>query len=335
MTASTSHATAKQRIVFMGSPAFAIPTLERLAKTHDVCAVYSQPAKKSGRGMTMTAMPVAQYAEAAGLAVFTPTELTSTAVQAQLKNHQATLFIVVAYGLLLPPSVLKIPLLGCLNGHASLLPRWRGAAPIQRAIEAGDSQTGVAAMIMEAGLDTGPVIDTRMIAIDPEDDAGKLHDKLSHLTASCLGNVVDTAPNSLNAPVRQSADGVTYAAKITSHDAEINWQKPALELDYHIRAFSPYPGAWCQGPRGQIRILSAKPAAKLAATRPPTASNNGGCFFGKDANDAMLIGCADGLLAVTMLQPAGKKPMSATDFLNGARLKIGHPLDPAQAKSPQ
>jgi len=327
MTAShsgASHSGAKQRIVFMGSPAFAIPTLDRLVKTHDVCAVYSQPAKKSGRGMKPTQVPIAAYASAANLPLFTPEHLKSADIEAQLAAHEADLFVVVAYGLLLPPSILAIPRLGCLNGHASLLPRWRGAAPIQRAIEAGDSETGISAMIMEAGLDTGPVVGSHRIPIKKSDTAGSLHDRLAALTAACLGEVVDSAPTSLAAPTPQPKDGVIYAAKITSDDAMIDWQKPASALDYHIRAFAPYPGAWCGGPKGRLRILDAhpvpRPAEHLAA--------DAGQFLGKYNKNSMLISCGNDALAITRLQPAGKNAMSATDFLNGAGLKIGDHLKP-------
>ena len=161
----TNHSATKLRIVFMGSPEFAIPCLDRLAKTHDVCAVYSQPAKKSGRGMKTTPVPTADYALKAGLPLFTPDHLKSAEIEVQLASHKAVLFVVVAYGLLLPAAILSIPRFGCLNGHASLLPRWRGAAPIQRAIEAGDTKTGISAMLMDEGLDTGPIVAVSHIAL--------------------------------------------------------------------------------------------------------------------------------------------------------------------------
>jgi len=321
------HSGVRQRIVFMGSPAFAIPTLDRLVKTHDVCAVYSQPAKKSGRGMKTKDVPVAAYANAANLPLFTPTHLKSTDIEAQLAAHEADLFVVVAYGLLLPRSILEIPRLGCLNGHASLLPRWRGAAPIQRAIEAGDTETGISAMLMEAGLDTGPVVCSQRTPISKSDTAGSLHDRLATLTATCLGEVIDGAPTSLAAPIPQPDDGVIYAAKITSDDAMIDWQQPASILDCHIRAFTPYPGAWCGGPKGRLRILEAHPVPRPAEHMAADA----GIFLGKDSGSKhcesnMMIACSEGALAITRVQPAGKKPMLAVDFLNGAGLKIGDHL---------
>ena len=314
-----SQKSAKQRIVFMGSPAFAIPTLDHLVKTHDVCAVYSQPAKKSGRGMKTTPVPVAAYANAAGLPIFTPDSLNSPEIKAQLASHDADLFVVVAYGLLLSATVLAIPRFGCLNGHASLLPRWRGAAPIQRAIQAGDSETGIAAMIMETGLDTGPIVGVRRTAIGKHDNAASLHDRLADLTTECLGAVIDGAPNSLASPSRQADDGIIYAAKISSADAMIDWQQPADVLDCHIRAFAPYPGAWCFAPKGRLRILEASPMELPTASQTAPA----GSFLGKTADGAMMIACGQDALKITKVQPAGKTNMTASDFLNGTTLVIG------------
>ena len=325
---------AKQRIVFMGSPAFAIPTLDHLVKTHEVCAVYSQPAKKSGRGMKTTPVPVAAYADAAGLPVFTPEHLKSAEIEAQLASHDADLFVVVAYGLLLPATILAIPRFGCLNGHASLLPRWRGAAPIQRAIQAGDSETGISAMIMETGLDTGPVVGVRQTAISKHDNAASLHDRLADLTAACLGAVIDGAPHSLASPIPQADDGIIYAAKISSAEAMIDWQQPANVLDCHIRAFAPYPGAWCFAPKGRLRILEASPmampATQTTATHQNVAPQNAlaGSFLGKTDDGAMIIACGQDALKITKVQPAGKTSMTASDFLNGTALAIGAFLHP-------
>ena len=306
----------------MGSPDFAVPTVARLAATHDLCAVYSQPAKKSGRGMAERPVPVAAWALDHDIPLFTPDNLKAASIHRQLAQHQADIFVVVAYGLLLPPAVLAIPRWGCLNGHASLLPRWRGAAPIQRAIEAGDRETGVAAMLMEAGLDTGPVVATRRTPIAPDDTAGSLHDRLAEMTAACLGAVIDNLPDSLATPTPQAEDGIVYAAKISPADAEIDWQKPAKRLDYHIRAFSPVPGAWCIGPKGRLRLLAGHPAPIPDGTPNLPA----GCFLGKSAEGAMLIRCGDAAFAVTTVQPAGKKPMPADAFLNGCNLVVGAPL---------
>ena len=306
----------------MGSPNFAVPTLARLAANHDLCAVYTQPAKKSGRGMTERPVPVAAWALDHDVPLFTPDNLKVASIQRQLAQHQADIFVVVAYGLLLPAAVLAIPRWGCLNGHASLLPRWRGAAPIQRAIEAGDQETGVAAMLMEAGLDTGPIVATRNTPIAPDDTAGSLHDRLANMTAACLGTVIDNLPDSLATPIPQAKDGIIYAAKISPADAEIDWQKPAKRLDYLIRAFSPVPGAWCIGPKGRLRLLAGHPAPiPDGTTNLPV-----GCFLGKSAEGAMLIRCGDAAFAVTTVQPASKKPMSADAFLNGCNLVVGAPF---------
>ncbi len=327
------HLNSKLRIVFMGSPEFAIPCLDRLSKNHEVCGVYSQPAKKSGRGMKTTPVPVADYALKSGLPLFTPEHLRSAKIRAQLASHQADLFVVVAYGLLLPATVLKIPRFGCLNGHASLLPRWRGAAPIQRAIEAGDTETGISAMLMEEGLDTGPIVGVSHIEISNTETAGNLHDQLASLTASCLGKIIDAVPYSLAAPVPQSEDGIVYAAKITSKDAMIDWNKPAKNLDYHIRAFTPHPGAWCNGPKGRLRILQAQPIS-LTETKSSIPSNPiAGKFLCCQDDGAMVIGCGDDALAIHRLQPAGKTAMEAHDFLNGAGLSIGDLLDPNSRKN--
>ena len=323
----TNQSGSKLRIVFMGSPEFAIPCLDRLAKTHEVCAVYSQPAKKSGRGMKTTPVPTADYALKAGLPLFTPDHLKSAEIEVQLASHKADLFVVVAYGLLLPANVLAIPRFGCLNGHASLLPRWRGAAPIQRAIEAGDTKTGVSAMLMEEGLDTGPIVAVSHIEISNIETSGSLHDQLAVLTASCLCEVIDAAPKSLKAPVAQSKNGVLYAPKITPADAMIDWTRPAAMLDYHIRAFSPNPGAWCNGPKGRLQILRARPFSLAETTLNTAASSIAGRFLCHHDDGTMIIGCGYDALAIEQLQPAGKSAMAASDFLNGAGLVIGELLD--------
>ncbi len=311
----------------MGSPEFAIPSLDRLAKTHEVCAVYSQPAKKSGRGMKTTPVPIANYALKAGLPLFTPEHLKSTEIEVQLASHKADLFVVVAYGLLLPAAILTIPRFGCLNGHASLLPRWRGAAPIQRAIEAGDTKTGISAMLMEEELDAGPIVGVSHVEISNTDTSGSLHDQLAVITASCLCEVIDSAPKSLVAPVPQSENGVTYAPKITPADAMIDWTQSAATLDYHIRAFSPYPGAWCNGPKGRLRILRARLISGEDATPNIIPGPIAGKFLCRHDDGAMVIGCGDDALAIDRLQPAGKSVMAASDFLNGAGLVIGDLLD--------
>ena len=314
----------RYRIVFMGSPDFAIPALQKLAEKHHICAVYTQPAKPAGRGMKPTPVPVAAYAEDTGLALFSPQSLLANDVHHQLAAHNADLFIVVAYGLLLPKAVLELPRFGCINGHASLLPRWRGAAPIQRAIAAGDRQTGISAMLMDEGLDTGKLLARRACQIDDTETAGSLHDKLAALNAKLLGDVVMDIASLRAAATPQDDSQAIYAAKISSQEAEIDWSRDSAALDCHIRAFTPFPGAWCHGPKGRLRILRARP---VAMERPQNAAAGSVVFVSKNT---LHLATSDGALAIEQLQPAGKKPMSVADFLNGQKLTNGQ-LFTAQA----
>jgi methionyl-tRNA formyltransferase len=307
----------RYRIVFMGSPDFAIPALQKLAERHHICVVYTQPAKPAGRGMKPTPVPVAAYAEDAGLALFSPQSLLADDVHQQLAAHMADLFVVVAYGLLLPKAVLELPRFGCINGHASLLPRWRGAAPIQRAIAAGDPQTGVSAMLMDEGLDTGKLLARRACQIDDTETAGSLHDKLAALNAKLLDDVVMDIASLRAAATPQDDSQAIYAAKISSQEAEIDWSRDSAALDCHIRAFTPFPGAWCHGPKGRLRILRARP---VAMERPQNAAAGSVVFVSKNT---LHLATGDGALAIEQLQPAGKKPMSVADFLNGQKLTSG------------
>ena len=310
----------RYRIVFMGSPDFAIPALQKLAKTHDICAVYTQPAKPAGRGMKSTPVPVAAYAAEKSMALFSPTSLKTSDAQQQLAAHDADLFVVVAYGLLLPKIVLNMPKLGCINGHASLLPRWRGAAPIQRAIAAGDAVTGISAMLMDEGLDTGKVLMRRSCKIDPAETAGSLHDKLAMLNAETLDEVVGDITSLLTTAEPQDDSQALYAAKITPQEAEIDWASDTATLDFHIRAFTPFPGAWCLGPRGRLRILRVHPADLARPAHAPAGSI---VSIGKAA---LHVATGNGVLAIEYLQPAGKKPMHVADFLNGQNLVNGQML---------
>ena len=316
----------KLRIVYMGSPDFAIPTLDLLAQNHDICAVYTQPPRRSGRGMQEQPVPLARHALDMGLPVSWPSTLNDKDVQDELAAYDADLFIVVAYGLLLPPAVLDIPRYGCLNGHASLLPRWRGAAPIQRAIEAGDSETGISVMLMEAGLDTGPVLATRSIPITDAMNAGDLHDALAQMNATLLDDTVASLDDALLHRTPQSGEGVTYAAKISGADAHIDWQKSAAALACHIRAYAPYPGAWCNGPKGRIRVLAAHQTPSASPDATGNATHQPGTFAGQDDKGNLLMMTGDGILCVTLVQPAGKKPMPSRNFLNGVQLAIGDML---------
>lgn len=315
----------RYRIVFMGSPDFAIPALQTLAKTHDICAVYTQPAKPAGRGMKITPVPVAAHAANMSMALFSPASLKSDDVQQQLAAHNADLFVVVAYGLLLPNTVLSLPKLGCINGHASLLPRWRGAAPIQRALAAGDTETGISAMLMDKGLDTGKVLMRRSCRIDPAETAGSLHDKLATLNAETLDDTVRGIVNLLATAEPQDDSQALYAAKISPQEAEIDWALDTAKLDRHIRAFTPFPGAWCHGPKGRLRILRARPTDLARPVDAPAGSIAG------VSKAALHVSTGDGVMAIEQLQPAGKKPMHVADFLNGHKLVAGQMLAESSA----
>ncbi|MGC6453986.1 MAG: methionyl-tRNA formyltransferase [Candidatus Puniceispirillaceae bacterium] len=308
---------ARRRIVFMGSPDFAIPALDSLAASHDILAVYTQPPRRAGRGMRETPQPLAAHAAARGIEVRHPLTLKDPDAAAALAALQADLFIVVAYGLLLPPDVLAMPRFGCINGHASLLPRWRGAAPIQRAIAAGDAETGICAMLMEAGLDTGPVLARRTCTIGPEDTAGDLHDRLAAVNAGLLAEVVAELPAILERAVPQDQAAATYAAKITPAEAEIDWTQTADAIDRQIRAFTPVPGAWFTGPKGRIRVRGARRGADIAGGAPSAS------YLGLDGEGGMRVATGAGEIILTSLQPAGGRAMPARDFLNGTPIPVG------------
>ena len=309
------------KIIFMGSPDFACPSLSQLADEHEILHVFTQPPKASGRGMALRKTPVANLAETRGIPVSWPDSLKEREVQEHLASFDADLFVVVAYGLLLPKAVLDIPRLACVNGHASLLPRWRGAAPIQRAIEAGDNKTASCAMMMEEGLDTGPVIHCKDVDITDDDTAQSLHDKLAKTTALCLSEAVMMLANGTAKPQAQSEVGISYASKITKQEAALDFSRPAKALKQHIHAFSPFPGAFIEGSSGKrLKCLLAKYEAK-ATTLPA------GFYLGQDEAGAMMIACGDGqILTITQLQPAGKKPMAASDYLRGRQFEINHSL---------
>lgn len=306
----------RRRLIFMGSPGFAIPALDRLADEHHVLAVYTQPPRRSGRGMKETPQPLAAHAAARGIDTYHPVSLKTEADQVQLASFEADAFIVVAYGLLLPRAVLDMPRFGCINGHASLLPRWRGAAPIQRAIAAGDQTSGISAMLMEEGLDTGPVLATRSCEIASDDSAGDLHDRLATLNADILSEVVRSLPEILDRQTPQDDSLANYARKISPAEAEIDWHRSATELDCHIRAFAPVPGAWFEGPKGRIRV-------RRATLDTGTDKAMAGSYLGLDNAGGMRIATGDGGLVIHEIQPAGGKTMSARAFLNGNPVAIG------------
>ena len=302
----------------MGSPEFAIPALVRLSRAHDIAAVYTQPPRPAGRGMKENLVPLARYAQQLALPVHWPQSLKSADAQDELAALNADVLVVVAYGLLLPQAVLDMPRFGCINGHASLLPRWRGAAPIQRAIAAGDTRTGMSAMRMEAGLDKGPVIAKLDCEISADETAGTLHDRLAHLNADLLETVIVGLPDILAQAKTQDDLTAIYAPKITTAECAIDWHAPITVTDRQIRAFSPHPGTWFDGPKGRIKIAAARPITGRAENAAA------GSFLGLGKEGQMRVATADGILEIYQLQPAGKKAMNARDFLNGQEIAPGH-----------
>ncbi|MFG1424763.1 methionyl-tRNA formyltransferase [Roseixanthobacter glucoisosaccharinicivorans] len=302
------------RIVFMGTPDFAVPTLsEIVARGHDVVAVYTRaPAPAGRRGLDLTPSPVQAVAEKFGLPVFTPKTLRTEEAAEQMRAFNADVAVVVAYGLILPQPILDAPELGCLNLHASLLPRWRGAAPIQRAVMAGDAQTGIAVMKMEAGLDTGPVGLLERVAIGPDMTAGELHDALMVLGADLMGRALAALERGGLHFTPQGEDGVLYAAKIAKSEARIDWSRPAREVHNQIRGLSPFPGAWFPlgADEARVKVLRATLAEGIGAP-------------GTVLDDGLAIACGDGAVRLVQLQKAGKQPMGADTFLRGNPLPPG------------
>ena len=305
------------RIAFMGTPDFAARILRDLAawagaNGHEVVAVYSQPPREAGRGKKPQPSPVHRLADTLGVPVFTPERLKSAEDQQAFAALDLDVAVVAAYGLILPKPVLDAPRLGCLNVHASLLPRWRGAAPIQRAIMAGDAKTGVCIMRMEEGLDTGPVYRRREIPIDPQMTAGELHDALAELGGEPLFEALADVQAGA-APEPQPEDGVTYAKKIDKAEARIDWSRPAAEVDRQIRGLSPFPGAWFELRGERIKVLRSRVAA--GAGTPGTA-----------LDDGLTVACDDGAVALSELQRAGKGAMDAAALLRGFPVGKGEVL---------
>ena len=300
------------RIVFAGTPAFAVPCLRVAAKYGEVVGVYTQPDRPAGRGRVLTPSPVKLEALKLGVPVLQPETLRTREAREQLRALQPDLMVVVAYGLLLPPRVLEIPRHGCWNVHASLLPRWRGAAPIQRAIQAGDTETGVCLMQMEQGLDTGPVLLSLATPIDPQDTGGQLHDRLSELGAQVLADGLGLLRAGIRpVPRPQPEQGVVYAHKLDKHEARLDWALPASTLANTVRAFNPWPVAEAVlgGERVRIHAAVALPLAHSAA--PGTV-----LVAGRDGID---VACGEGALRIRTLQREGGKAITAADYLNARR----------------
>ena len=304
------------RIIFMGTPDFSVPVLKALhAAGHEIVAVYSQPPRPAGRrGLELKASPVHEAAEALGIEVRTPVNFKAEDDREAFRALNADVAVVVAYGLLLPKAILEGTRLGCYNGHASLLPRWRGAAPIQRAIMAGDAETGMMVMKMDVGLDTGPVALTARVAIGETMTAGELHDALSEAGARLMVEAMAKLEAGDLPLTPQAEEGVLYAAKISKEETHIDFSKPAKDVHSHIRGLSPFPGAWFEAEVGgkleRIKVLASAPAEGSGAA---------GTVIGEDAT----IACSDGAVRLVRLQKAGGKPLPATEFLRGTPLPLG------------
>ena len=295
------------RVIFMGTPDFSVAALRAIAAEHEVVAVYSQPPRAAGRGQKPRPSAVQKAAEELGLPVRHPERLKSPEDQAGFAALNADVAVVVAYGLILPQVILDAPRLGCLNIHASLLPRWRGAAPIHRAILSGDTETGVAIMQMEAGLDTGPVLAEARTPIGAEETTADLHDRLSQMGAALIASVLARlAQGEQLAPAVQAEDGVTYAAKIDKAEARIDWSRPAVEVDRQIRGLSPFPGAW---------TTIAGERVKLLRSRLAEGQGKAGTVLG-----GFTIACGEGAVEVLQAQREGKRPMPADEVLRGLSL---------------
>ncbi|MGX1096212.1 methionyl-tRNA formyltransferase [Amorphus sp. MBR-141] len=306
------------RLVFMGTPDFAVPALtEIVGQGHDVAAVYTRAPARAGRGMEARKSPVHEAAERFGLPVLTPSTLKGDEAAAAFASHGADAAIVIAYGMILPRSILEIPEAGCFNVHASILPRWRGAAPIQRAIMAGDRETGVAVMRMEAGLDTGPVCMIEKVAIGDEMTASDLHDVLARLGADLMVRALGAIERGTLDAVPQSDEGVTYAEKISKAEARIDWSRPASVVHDQIRGLSPFPGAWCEidtgGKTERMKVLRSR--------REEGAGAPGAVLDGEG-----LVACGEGAVRLVQVQRAGKAPMAADEVFRGLRLAPGAAL---------
>jgi methionyl-tRNA formyltransferase len=307
------------RVVFMGTPEFSAATLRAVADAgHEIVAVYSQPPRPAGRrGLELTKSPVHVLAEELGVEVCTPASLKGEDEQAAFRALNADVAVVVAYGLLLPKAILDGTRLGAFNGHASLLPRWRGAAPIQRAIMAGDAETGMMIMKMDEGLDTGPVGLTARVEIDPDMTAGELHDALMSVGATLMVEALAALEAGTLELKPQAEEGATYARKITKDETRIDWSSPGREVHDRIRGLSPFPGAWCE-----IAIGGKTERVKLLGSSMADGSGQPGEVLGDD----LTVACGDGAVRLTKLQRAGGKPLDAAAFLRGASLRKGDRL---------
>ena len=299
----------------MGTPDFAVPSLKLLTAQYNILAVYSQPPRPNGRGMKTIESPIQSTAKKLNLKTITPHTLKSDDVFEEYKKLKPDVVVVVAYGLILPEKYLKIPKFGCINGHASNLPRWRGAAPIQRAIEAGDTTSGSCIMIMEKGMDTGPILLSKKINIENNDTSKSLHDKLSDLTAQLLEEALYKYTKGILLPQKQEIEGIKYAHKIKKIESEIDWNLTALEISNKVRAFYPFPGTFTNGPNGLIKIITTQSNNDVHDQPPGTILNIGKKIFVACGNNTTL--------EILEVQKPGKNIISALAYLNGIKLSVG------------
>lgn len=311
----------KLRVVFMGTPAFAAPTLAAIVgQGHELVACYTRPPAAAGRGLGLTPSPVQDAAERFGIPVLSPKTLRGDEAAATVLAHAADVAVVVAYGLILPKTVLETPRFGCLNLHASLLPRWRGAAPIQRAVMAGDQETGIAVMRMEEGLDTGPVALEARVAIGPDMTAGELHDHLAPLGADLMAQALQSLGSSTLRFAAQTADGVTYAHKIANPEARIDWAQPAKTVHDLVRGLAPVPGAFFE-----VDLGKARERIKILRSVMTQGAGPAGTLL----DERGAVACGEGAIRLVQVQRAGRPPMPAEDFWRGARLPVGTVLGAA------
>jgi methionyl-tRNA formyltransferase len=302
------------RLAFMGTPEFSIPVLTALIDAgHDIRAVYTQPPRPAGRGKRDRKSPIHDVAEAHGIEVRTPTRLRDAAEHLAFQALELDAAVVVAYGLILPPAILEAPRLGCINVHASLLPRWRGAAPIQRAIMAGDTESGVCIMMMDEGLDTGPVLMTERVPIRPETTGAGLHDALAEIGARLIVPALSGLQEGSLAGVPQIQDGATYAAKLTRDVGRLDWSRPAGELECLVRALDPWPGAWCLMDGERLKVMGAEVVELGRLT------NEAGTVL----DPSLTVACGDGALRLTRVQKPGKGAMDADAYLRGNPVSPG------------
>jgi methionyl-tRNA formyltransferase len=306
----------KLRLAFMGTPDFAVPVLAALiAAGHEIAAVYCQPPRPSGRGHRTQPSPVHEFAVSHGLAVRHPISLRTSEAQAEFAALALDAAVVAAYGLILPKPILAAPRLGCINVHASLLPRWRGAAPIQRAILAGDGTTGVTIMQMDEGLDTGAILLAESVPIGPATTAGTLHDTLAALGSRLAVDALDRLAAGALPARPQPSEGVTYAAKLRRDEGRLDWRRPAVELERAVRALNPWPGTWLESAGERIKVLAAELTAESAGAAPGTV-----------LDDRLAIACAAGALRPTLLQRGGRGAADAASFLRGFPIRAGDVL---------